>query len=329
MEGRKVLERKGWIDILKGILILFVIFGHTTTNSVVLNWLSSFYMPCFFILSGWLMKKEGDASLFIRKKIKGILFPYFCFALIWVLFCFVKNFILESEFDIFRALLSIILPYSGRIGGNAYNLWFLPCLFLSQALVAILIYEKWIWKIIASIVWFTFLILGIFVSPYCSLLYATAMASIFVGLGFYISNYLLPKIKEKSNIPLVASIILGGGVHISCLLLNEFILKNTLDFSAASFGLFPIYLLGALGGSIFFIAIISRIKKMVLLEYIGKNSLVYYALHYEVLAIVSFVASTLIDIDLLITAMTFILTLVLTTVVVRSYNKLNIGKLFK
>ena len=113
MEKTKVSGRKGWIDVLKGVLILFVIFGHTTTNSVVQNWLSSFYMPCFFILSGWLMKKEGEAGLFIRKKIKGILFPYFCFALIWVLFCFAKNFILESGFDIFRALVSIILPYSG------------------------------------------------------------------------------------------------------------------------------------------------------------------------------------------------------------------------
>lgn len=202
-------------------------------------------------------------------------------------------------------------------------------MFLSQALVAILIYKKWIWKILASILWATFLILGITVTPYCSLLYATAMASIFVGLGFCISNYLLPKMKEKSNKLLDIAIILGVVVHIVCLILNVILLRNKLDFSAASFGVLPIYILGALGGSIFFIGIVSRIKKMVVLEYIGKNSLVYYALHYEVLAIVSFVASKLVNMDLLITVIVFILTLVLTTAVVWIYNKLNIGKLFK
>lgn len=328
MEREKTLERKTWIDILKGILILFVIWGHTTTNSLVLNWLSSFYMPCFFILSGWLIKKEGKLKKFVYKKVRGVLFPYFCFALLWVLFCFLKNFIVESDFNLFRALLSIVLPYSGRVGGSAYNLWFLPCLFLSQILIAVVVYGKGLGKVIAILAWTIFLMLGIFVKNYCSLLYATALASVFVGFGFYISNYFVPKLKSRKVGLQIMTAVIGGFTHISCLILNVVILKNTLDFSAASFGIVPIYMLGGLGGSVFFIGIVSILKDIPPLEYVGKNSLVYYALHYEILAIVGFVVFKFIGDSLLMEIIIFVLTLVLTTVVVWIYNKLKIEKLF-
>ena len=322
LEGRKI-----WIDILKGLLILFVIIGHTTQNKLVTNFLSSFYMPCFFIVSGFLMKKTMVIRKFIIKKVKGLLLPYFFFALIWVLFCFLKSFVVESDFNIFRALLSILLPYSGSLGGNAYNLWFLPCLFFAQILVALIIYGKLILKIVAGIVWCTFLILGICISPYCSLLYATAVASIFVGIGFYISNYILSKLK-KGRFPMWAMAV-GAAMNVGSLLLNECLFKTVLEFSAASFGVLPIYILGAIGGSIFFISITSRLKSVKPLEYIGKNSLIYYALHYEVLAVVGYIIETFLSGDLLITISSFILTLLFTTVLVWGYNKLNIGKFFR
>ena len=327
--GIKETERKTWIDLLKGLLILFVILGHTTTNKIVINWLSSFYMPCFFMLSGWLMKKEGDAKQFICKKIKGILFPYIFFALVWVLFCFAKNLRIESGFNIFGALLSIVLPYSGRIGGNAYNLWFLPCLFLSQTLVALFVYKKKFWKLFIGMILGIFFVLGILVTSYCSLLYATAVASIFVGLGFYISNEFLPKVQKRIETLLVWLFFIVGGLHIGLLTLNLYLTNTILDFSAASFGILPIYMLCALCGSLFFIGVISRIKKAPSLEYIGKNSLVYYALHYEVLAVTSFVIVKFISQEFLTAVVSFILTLALTTVVVWIYNKLNVGKLFK
>lgn len=330
MNREQIVERKKWIDILKGVLILFVVLGHTTTNSVILNWLSSFYMPCFFILSGWLMKKDDRAKLVICKKAKAILFPYFCFALLWVLFCFAKNLIvINSDFNIFRALLSIILPYSGSPGGNAYNLWFLPCLFLSQALISIFIYEKFLYKVLIGIMWLAYIVLGVCFTPYFSLLYATAIASVFVWLGFYISNYFLPKVKEKYSKLLAVVTLLGGVLHIACFIVNVFLLGNILDFSVGSFGNFLIYILGALGGSIFCIGITNRIKRFFMLEYIGKNSMVYYALHYEVLAVVSFLVKKFVNADYLTTISSFIFTLVITTIIVWVYNKFNIDKLFK
>ncbi len=193
---QKIEQRETWIDIAKGILIVFVIYGHATQNSIIKNLFSSFYMPCFFILSGWLMKKEDDIAKFIRKKIKGVILPYIFFSLIWILFCFVKSFIIESNFNIYRAFLSIIIPYSGSPGGNVYNLWFLPCLFLSQILVALFVYKNTFYKIIIGIICIIFAVLGLTVKPYCSLLIAIAVASIFIVIGYYFSNYFAEKIKQ-------------------------------------------------------------------------------------------------------------------------------------
>lgn len=322
-------ERTAWIDMVKGVLILFVILGHTTTNRFFLNWISSFYMPCFFFISGWLMKKEGRAKLFVCKKAKSVLLPYVFFALLWVLFCYVKSFVVEGDFSVFRALLSIVLPYSGSTGGNVYNLWFLPCLFLAQVIVAVWVYEKRIFKIAATVVFLAFFALGILVRPYCSLLYAAAIAALFVGIGFYIPHYVLPNIQKKAKGMLLGAVLLGGALHGVCWLLNAVVLGHVLDFSAASFGILSIYLLGALGGSFFLVGTTSRFKRMRLLEYIGKNSLVYYGLHYEVLAGVGFFVSKLVKGDFLIAIMTFVVSLILTTVVVWLYNRLNIGKLFR
>ena len=322
-------SRKGWIDIVKGFLILLVIFGHATTNKNILNCLSSFYMPAFFIISGWLIKKEGNIKLFIRKKVKGVLFPYFFFAIIWVLFCFVKNFIIKSDFNLFYALLSIILPYSGSVGGNAYNLWFLPCLFLSQVLIAMIINEKIICKIIACIVWLIFFVLGVFFTPYCSLLYATSIASIFVGFGYFVNTYLLHKLLQKSKKIVVLLVIFCVVIYAICLNVNVFLLKNTLDFSSASFGILALYVVGGLCGSIFLIGLLSKVKSFAPIEYIGRNSLVYYALHYEVLAVIGYICSKIINAHTLFVVIVFIFTVVITTLVVLIYNKLNIGKLFK
>ena len=114
MELKENNTRVLWVDILKGLLILLVILGHVTSNVHIKNYISTFYMPCFFILSGWFMKKNGNVCTFVKKRIKSILFPYIFFSLIWIAFSFLKKFIIESDFDIFKALISILLPYSKR-----------------------------------------------------------------------------------------------------------------------------------------------------------------------------------------------------------------------
>ena len=45
-------ERIIWIDYAKAIAMFFVIFGHVDSGNYLTNWIYSFHMPLFFLLSG-------------------------------------------------------------------------------------------------------------------------------------------------------------------------------------------------------------------------------------------------------------------------------------
>ncbi|MBR1676979.1 MAG: acyltransferase family protein [Clostridia bacterium] len=68
-----------WADLSKGILILLVIVGHVFQSTALHNFLSSFYMPCFFIVSGFFMRNISQKDFF-KKLFFGILIYYFVFA---------------------------------------------------------------------------------------------------------------------------------------------------------------------------------------------------------------------------------------------------------
>ena len=48
------LQRIKWIDLTKGVAIFLMVCGHTGIPSLISNWIWSFHMPLFFIISGML-----------------------------------------------------------------------------------------------------------------------------------------------------------------------------------------------------------------------------------------------------------------------------------
>lgn len=92
------------IDILKGITIILVVFGHAVqgivdSNNLSLNTaFSSFYitkqviygfhMPVFFIVSGFFLTKwlKKDRRTALKKKTKRLVYPYFVWSFITALF---------------------------------------------------------------------------------------------------------------------------------------------------------------------------------------------------------------------------------------------------
>ena len=43
-----------WVDIYKGLGIVFVVLGHVFYDNYIGQWIYSFHMPMFFILYGYL-----------------------------------------------------------------------------------------------------------------------------------------------------------------------------------------------------------------------------------------------------------------------------------
>lgn len=60
------------LDIMKGIGILFVIWGHISENTSLNNWIYSFHMPLFFFISGVIcyMTIEFNSITYMKKRLE-------------------------------------------------------------------------------------------------------------------------------------------------------------------------------------------------------------------------------------------------------------------
>lgn len=112
----KEMQRIAWIDIAKGMAIFLMVCGHTSIPLCASNWIWSFHMPLFFIVSGMLFSPDRypSAMAFVRKRCMSLLVPWISFTIITVL-C--------SPSD------SVRLLSEGR---NLHALWFLPVLFVVE-----------------------------------------------------------------------------------------------------------------------------------------------------------------------------------------------------
>lgn len=70
--------RQNWIDWAKAIGIYLVVVGHCTfTNTNIEGFIYTFHMPLFFLISGFLYKKEKlSITLYLKKLTNRLLVPY-------------------------------------------------------------------------------------------------------------------------------------------------------------------------------------------------------------------------------------------------------------
>ena len=64
-----------WIDIMRGLLMFWVIFGHITEDPDQINYIYSFHMPAYFFLTGmtFAFRKDRRTWPFIFDKVFGLL----------------------------------------------------------------------------------------------------------------------------------------------------------------------------------------------------------------------------------------------------------------
>lgn len=84
------VNRIPYIDVFRGLLMLLVVLGHSigNTDDIMNKVILSFHMPAFFMLSGMCFHPKTsnyNSLLLLKKKSKGLLWPYITFSLISVL----------------------------------------------------------------------------------------------------------------------------------------------------------------------------------------------------------------------------------------------------
>lgn len=194
--GQKINSRDSFLDIIKGLLIILVLIGHTIQyangseysgagafyQNPIFKYIYGFHMPLFMAISGYLfhysINKKNSLEILLRKS-QTLLIPIFTFAFIVYLYHF------NPEY-------SLVDQVRNYLSKTRYTLWFLWASFycaISTLLVNKLFKDN---PIIYSI-----LIFGSFLTPdiWFSELYKF-MAPCFL-FGYYSNKYnLISKLKK-------------------------------------------------------------------------------------------------------------------------------------
>lgn len=279
-------ERINWIDLARGVAILFVVFGHTLSGGNVQTYVYSFHIPLFFLISGMVYHDDKlSFKEFSIKKARQLLIPYLFFGIVSVILysifgSFVANILGRGgkHFNIFLNFASLLYG-NAKMGYYKFNnpLWFLPCLFCTNILFYLL---KKILKKNHYIIGVISIIASIVIEKVGNIALPFSLENALIMLLFFELGYLL--FNNRKKLRLMFSV---KGVNYFCAIL--FIITGA-TFSAVngrvrySVGMYTnllLFYLASIMGIMGYLLISYTINKNKILEYIGKSSLAILVLH--------------------------------------------------
>lgn len=118
------------IDTARGIAIILMVIGHLGTRSAIVQFIYSFHMPLFFVISGMTAGKGNKQSLsvYLGKRVKRLLVPYILFVLIYAV-----PGIREYIFAAMGCRQGI------EEASSLTPLWFLPCIFVADFIFEVIL----------------------------------------------------------------------------------------------------------------------------------------------------------------------------------------------
>ena len=135
----KPKTRETWADNAKFMGIALMVLGHNSlANQQVTDFIYSFHMPLFFILSGYFAsRKDVPFHVYLKKNLRGLLIPYLTFCIIalpFTYYCLWNNSAIypcRNEIDfMLRPLLGIMLVKTTSFSYFIGPLWFFMALFI-------------------------------------------------------------------------------------------------------------------------------------------------------------------------------------------------------
>ena len=141
-DKQMIKSRNIQVDVLKGILIVFVILGHASK----LPYFDWFHMSIFFMISGYLIKvpEKGQERRWIGKRASVLLIPYLAYYFLILL--------LKYHTVSLGDIKSVLLSGKNLVG--IFGVWWFPvCLLISSVLLVFLVNywsDKWLLWIVSG-----------------------------------------------------------------------------------------------------------------------------------------------------------------------------------
>ena len=190
MQKDTIKEKDLTVNILKGIAILAVIFGHI--SSPLTEFIFSWHMPLFFFISGFFIKIDESVKTFLIKNLKRIMVYFFVFAIIGFLVTYFRNIIQSREHEtILQGLIGIFYWMDmEHLKSYAFVLWFLPALFWGKFTNYLLLKYLKNKFAIGALILIIFSLLTTFKVRLPFALDLGLIASLWVYIGYIFYNYL-------------------------------------------------------------------------------------------------------------------------------------------
>lgn len=289
-----VQNRNKTLDIAKAICICLMVIGHSGCPEYLNRFIYMFHMPCFFFISGWLLKDKYLVELKkgLFNKIKGSYFPFVKWSFIFLIFhnVFATLHFYEDEYSLWDFFVKSIriLTMTGSeqlLGGY----WFLISLCWASVISLLFLYILQKIKYLNSVSVLAGIIIFILISALEHSLPFNLPQQLseqtLLAIAFYLSGYLYHKIGSSYQIPLV--------IGLAFLLIPALVAIYVKWGMSVCKGLdvFPYYFV-ALIGSLGVISIskwLSDQRVTPIFTYIGDKTLYILTFHFFVFKLVSWI----------------------------------------
>ncbi|MBR3988301.1 MAG: acyltransferase family protein [Clostridia bacterium] len=293
--------RVEWVDIAKGIGIILVIIGHLGVPYTDL-WIYTFHMPLFFFLSGVVFSGiKYKFKVFLVKRIKALVIPYFALSFgIFLFFTFLYVYHDKTgttpPYFVRGALDTPVNMFVKFLVQRGYcTVWFLACLFVAEI----------IFYFVSKAAKRNLIVMSAISSAICigGLVYyrlggttlpwnidTALIAQFFMCMGYLFSNSTsLTKFREiitvnASNPVRCIMAVLFLAINVISGFASLRLSGKSVNMSIGDYGFEPLSFISALAGILFIITVASMIKSR-FFSYLGRNTMLVFAWHSRIVII--------------------------------------------
>lgn len=268
-------NRIGYIDRMRGIAILLVIFEHCIgiLDNHLAKLILSFHMPLFFFISGMVFRPLGGI---IRKKAKTILIPQVTLGVIGVLVTWLLDvYYLKRIMEV-----NVLAEFSA---------WFLPVLFICEIIMNYVIPKfrnNWYLVVFAIISFMVFCLLDTNKIIYIQQIFA---AIVFAILGYFSRPYLDYCNENKSRYAKIS----GLGILLILFVAILSSMNLPIGMYMNQYGNKPLFFVTAILGILSIAEISLSIGNSKILQYLGRVSIILYVYQFTIIRFVKAIINRL------------------------------------
>lgn len=263
-------QRKTWVDVLRALAIILVMYGHLADpGAVYYVFTSPVKIPLFFAISGYVFNaRDGKVALFFQKILLSLVIPWLVLSLCQVVLVLPKGFAKVGQY-----VLEVLV-------GKQF--WYMPCCILAEIILFFgMKFFKKQWQIVVFCLSLTAVGLAL---PNSSVLNLFKFRTALVAQSFLLIGYSFQR--NEAYIDKLKSIWLFVGVVVYLLLgvASLWLFPGeSLDVNTGSYYNLPLCaVLIALGCFLLF-ALFRKIAHFPqFLQQLGCNTLVFYLFHSNV-----------------------------------------------